>query len=624
MSVLPASEDAADSSAATAPIRLWRLAGRIYHEAIYQGSLSAAGSSTQRLVEKMTRNSRFIRRQARMIQIFGSVYLLFVTILPAATMAELSGGVTHQWNLLVATLAGTIHLFVQTGYLMILTMVATSEILAPELYRWPESLPLRAEQAGILRVMALAREFLLPLSVIVLSYPVAAGIVSGGFGVALATLFVSLTHAVVTLSVIVLVSWRFRRTLRSASGNDLWATTARVLTMAGYGIGILVVMAVMQFGSSFVARLFDEPRMTVSVSLTVLRVISLLPLPTSAASLVSALVARRAALPSVLPLWIPVVGTCLYAGTALLLLWSAFKLIGRRESDGDLHRGVGGPQARGRANGAAGSANSAPLTVRTPRAAFRRQVFNAATRDTGILLTLLFPLVIPVVMLAGPKISGVPINILLYAAPVIAALIGGWLLVHGLTRFQVGTGLLEASLPLVERDRAFPRLALCAILPAVGAVIAGIALMPPGLKLEGLLLSTIPIVAAPVGFLVKTTLFGRIRGRKARRGIKPHVVVEEVYIDRRFFKWLATFTAILTVAGGLVVLRIVLAGVYPGVIGAAAFLVAVGLAAMILRFIAGRIFPAADHSPAPPAARPADGPEAGPRSDDRPGATAVR
>ncbi len=561
-------------------IKLWSLAGRIYHEAIYQGSLMAAGSSTGRLVERMTKNSRHIKRQALMIQILSSVYLLMVTFLPAATMAQLSGGATHQWNLFVTTLAGTIHLLVQAGYLMVLTLVATSEILAPELYRWPESLPLRTEQAGLLRVMALSREFLLPLSVIVLSYPVAAGIASGGFGVAMATLFVSLTHAVVTLSVIVLASWRLRQTLRSASGNYRRATTVRVLTMAGYGIGIIVVLAVMQFGTTFVASLFDDPRMTESESLSVLRVISFLPFPTSAASFVSALVARRASLPNALPLWVPLVGTCLYAGGALLLLKSALRLIGRRDTDGTAH-----PRAR--------NSRSVPVTgpvrliARTPRAAFRRPIFQAATRDTGVLLALPFPLVVPVVTLTGPQMSGLPINALLYAMPIMAAGMGGWLLVHGLTRLQVGTGLLEASLPLLERDRAFPRLVLCAIIPAVGVLIAVLALIPLNLKLEGFLLSTIPMIAVPVGFLIKTSMFGRIPGPK------PHVVVEEVYINRRFFKWLGTIVAVLIVAGGFVVLRIVFAQVIPGPIGIGAFLVAVALAGMILRFIAGWVFPAA-------------------------------
>ncbi|MBU8912636.1 MAG: hypothetical protein KOO61_01345 [Spirochaetales bacterium] len=611
---------ATGSSAAIAPVKLWRLAGRIYHEAIYQGSLSAAGSSTQRLLERMTKQSRYITRQALMIQILSSFYLLIVTFLPAVTMAQLSGGATHQWNLFVTTLAGTTHLFVQTGYLMVLTLVATSEILAPDLYRWPESLPLRPEQAGSLRVMALAREFLLPLSVIVVSYPVAAAIASGGLGVAVATLFVSAIHAVMTLSVIVLASWRLRRTLRLASGNDRRATTVRVLTMAGYGIGIIVVVAVMQFGMNFVASLFDDPRMTEVKSLSILRVISVLPFPTSAASFVSALVARRAALPSALPLWIPFLGTCLYGGGALLLLRSAWRLIGRRDTDGDVHPRTVEPLSRAGDQDSASTTLSAPLVVRTPRAAFRRQLFQAATRDTGVLLALLFPLVIPVATLTGPKVSGVPINILLYGGPIMAAVMGGWLLVHGLTRLQVGTGLMEASLPLVERDRAFPRLTLCAIIPAAGVVIAGLVLLPSGLRLEVFLLSTIPVIAVPVGFLVKTSLFGRIRSSKPGRGFTTRVVVEEVYIDHRFFKWVGAITAVLIVAGGFIALRIVLTKVIPGPIGTGIYLAAAALAALILRFTAGRVFPAA----APPRDRHQGEPEDRPQSGDRPEATAGR
>jgi len=585
------------------PARLWDLAGRIYHEAIYQGSLLAAGSNTERLIERMNKNSRYIKRQARMVQILGSVYpLLFVTI-PTVIMMQLSEGATHQWNLLVATFAGTVFLFIQTGYLMLLTLVATAEILAPELYRWPESLPLRAAQTGMLRVMALAREFLLPLSVIVLGYPVAAGIASGSFGVAMATLFVSLTHAVMTLSVTVLASWRLRRALRLASGNDRRATAVRVITMAGYGIGIVVVVAVMQFGTTFVASLLDEPRLTVSESLSVLRVLSLLPLPTSAASFVSALVARRASLSSALSLWFPLVGIVLYAGGAFLLLRGAWRLIGRGDTDLVV-------VSKSAAEPGAPALASVPLTVRTPRAAFRRQIFQAATRDTQVLLALLFPLVIPVATLTGPAISGVPSTVPLFAAPVMAAVMGGWILLHSLTRLQVGTGLLEASLPLVERDRAFPRLTLCAIIPTAGAIIAGLALLPPGLKLEGLLISAIPMIGVPTGFLVKTSLFGRIPGRK------PRVVVEEVYIDHRFFKWVATLMAILIVAGGFIALRFVLGRVIEGPIGTVLYLAGAAIAGLALRFIAGRIFPAASRS----GTRSEDGPQSG----GRPGVAADR
>lgn len=568
------------------PVSLWHLAGRIYHEAIFQGSLSAAGSNTQRLVERMGKESRYIKRQARVMQIMGSFYLLFMAILPAASLGELATGTTHEWNLFVATLAGTIQLFVQTGYLMILTLMATSEILAPDLYRWPESLPLRAEQGGMLRVMALAREFLLPLSVIVLSYPIVAGI-AGGFGVAAATLGVSLFHAVLTLSITVLASWRLRRTLRSASGNDRRATAVRVLTIAGYGLGIVLILGIMQFGMGFIASLIDEPRLTALESLALLRVFSLLPLPTSAATLVSGLVARHASLPVELPLWMPLVGTSLYGAGALLLLRAAWRLIGQRESDGTGVRRAGTRVTAATEALAAVTTGQTPLVVRTARTAFRRQIFQTATRDTGILLALLFPLVIPLAGMAGPMMSGTPIGVLFYIEPVIAALLGGGMLVHGLARLQAGTGLLEASLPLLERDRAFPRLFLCAIIPTAGSVIASLALMPSDLKLQAIVLSSIPAIAVPVGFLVKTALFGRIHGESR------HVVVEEVYLDHRFLKWVGVLGSVLMVAGGLIALQIVVARAIPGLPGIGVYLVAAAVAGVIVRLIAGRMFPAA-------------------------------
>jgi hypothetical protein len=559
--------------AAKGPVGLWQLAGRIYHEAIFQGSLSAAGSNKQRLVERMDNNSDYIKRQARIAQIMGSFYLLFVVFLSASSLVELKTGTTHEWNLFVAAIAGTIQLVVQAGYLMILTLLATSEILAPDLYRWPESLPLRAEQSGMLRVMALAREFLLPLSVIVVIYPIVAG-VHGGIGTAAATLGISVFHAIFTLSLTVLASWRLRRTLRAASGNDRRATTVRVFTMASYGLGILFIIGIMQFGTSFIASLFDEPRLTASESLGFLRVAALLPLPTSAATLVGALVARHASLVTGIPLWMPLVGTGLYGVASLLMLRAAWRLIGQRESEGPVVQSTV-PEGQ------------VALVVRTARAAFRRQIFQTATRDTQMLLALLIPLVIPLAILAGPSASGTPIGVLLYVEPIMVALFGSSTLVLALSRLQAGTGLLEASLPILERDRAFPRLMVCAIFPAVGALIAGLILMPAELKLQAAVLSTVPAIAVPVGFMVKTALFGRIPG--ANRS----VVVEEVYLDHRALKWVGILASVLAVAGGLIGIQILGSRIVPGNGGLGIYFAAAAVSGAVVRFIAGREFPAA-------------------------------
>ena len=119
---------------------------------------------------------------------------------------------------------------------------------------------------------------------------------------------------------------------------------------------------------------------------------------------------------------------------------------------------------------------------------------------------------------------------------------------------------------------------------------------------------------------MKTTLFGRIRRSKPRRGFKSLVVVEEVYIDYRFFKWVGVITAVLIVAGGLVALRIVLTRVVPGPTGTGFYLASIALAALILRLIAGRVFPAA----APSEDRSEGEPEERLQLDDRPEATADR
>jgi hypothetical protein len=574
------------------------MARRIYREAVFQASISSAGSNTTRLIERMGKDTRYISRQARVVQILGSIYLLFVAIVPAATLAELPSGVTHQWNVLIATFAGTICLLVQTGYLMILTLLATAEILAPDLYRWPESLPIRREQAGVLRLLALARELLLPLIVIVVSYPVVAGIASRSLVPALLTLPVSLTHAAATVSVIVLASWKVRSVLRSSSGSERRATTVRVLTMAGYGLGIVIIISIMQFGTNLIVSLIDSPRFAPGVTRTLSQVLALLPLPTAAASLSSSLAARSAGLAVGLPVWMPLLGTVLYALLTLVLVRSAWRILGTPEAPETAgRRGAADDRDAGRqaAAGPASPASTAAaaatdgagagLVARSARAAFRRQIFQTATRDTSALMTLLFPLFIPVISTASARFSGAPAWYFLYAGPIAASLLSGWLLIMGLTRPGHGAGRLEATLPLRERDRAFPRLGLAAAMPTAAAVVVALAFLPRGTKLGGLMLAVIPAISVPAGFLVKCALFGR-----PGRG-KP-IVVAEIRLNQRVLKWVVTLLVVAAVTGAYIGLRLLTVSFLAPTAATVLYLVAVVAGGTAVRMISGAVFPA--------------------------------
>ena len=302
----------------------WKLAGRVYHEAIFQGQLTAAGSNAARLTEKMAGSPNYIGKQGRMIQILGSFYLLSVAVLALISFLELrsihAAGTEPVWTLLVASGSVALQLLIQAGYLIMLTILATAEILAPDLYRWFESLPLSGIDVGSLKLLALAREFLLPLAVIVVSTPLVAGFAGGSVVGGAVGLLVSVLHAAVILALVVLASSGMRRVLRSADGDDRGARAARIVTMVVYGVGTLLVVFIMQIGSNVLARLFENPMLDAAASARVLRIMALLPLPTAPSVLLVTLGAisrgGAAIVSAALALWMPVVGTLLYAALA--------------------------------------------------------------------------------------------------------------------------------------------------------------------------------------------------------------------------------------------------------------------------------------------------------------------
>jgi len=549
-------------------VKRWKLAGTVYHEAIFQGQLTAAGSNAARLTEKMATSSNYIGRQGTMIQILGSFYLFSVAVLALISFLELrSIGAADPdavWTLLVASGSVALQLFIQAGYLIMLTILATAEILAPDLYRWFESLPLSGVDVGTLKILALAREFLLPIAVIVLSTPLVAGFAGGTVAGGLVGLLVSLLHAVVILALVVLASSRMRRILRSADSDDRGARTARIVTMLVYGVGTLLVVFIMQIGSNVLARLFENPVLDAATSARALRLMALLPLPTAPSVLLVTLAVATGGGPAIVSVafapWMPVVGTLLYASLAALLGWRAMRVL-RGESahagrsDATAYTGA----ARGSGAGAADAGHVAsppvagvadvlrerPLIVRRPRRAFARQIARAMTRDTQVLITIVFPVVLPVLAGIGPLLSGSDIATSATMGLIVAGIGGGWMMIQGLTRLQFGSGGLEASLPVRERDRVFPRLVLSSILPAAGAalIVVVVRSLGPGTPSGAIAEAVAIAVVGPAGMLVKVVLFGRVG-----RGADP-IVVDEIRTSARFWKWVAVVATLATMTG---------------------------------------------------------------------------
>ena len=516
-------------------MRLWSLAGRVYNEAIFQGQVTAAGSNTARLTEKLKSNSGYVAKQGRTIQILGSFYLLTVASLSVISFIGLRSAAPSAWNLLVASGSVSMQLIVQSGYLIMLTIIATAEILAPDLYRWPASLPLSKSELGALKLLSLAREFMLPLGVIVVATPAVVGFAGGSLPGAVVGLVVSVIHAALTLGLLVIFSWKMRRVLRSSDTEDRGARFTRVFTMVVYGFGTLLIVFIMQLGSNTLAGLFDAPRLSADASLVALRVMSVVPLPTAPALLLTLLspAAAGAAGSAAVPLWLPSVGTALYALLAAIIVARALTIVRGDGTEARAARPVAVDSTR--PSTAVFNRRPAPIVVRTPRAAFTRQIGRAMTRDTQVLITLIFPTILPILSSIGPLVSGADRGIAITMSVIIAGTAGSWMIIHGLTRLQFGGGALEATLPVRERDRVFPRLILASILPASGALLVSLFFLPLGSAQQlGALAQALAVaVIAPAGMLVKMALFGRMTSGSAK------VVVDEVRPEVGFWKWTA-------------------------------------------------------------------------------------
>ena len=555
-------------------MRLWDLSKLIYGEATLRSLLTAAGSNPGPVTDRLTKNPGYVRRQSIFIQVIATVYVLSMMTLPIMSVARLRSGSTHSWNLLISSVATTTFFLVQIGYVLMLTVLAVSELLDEDLYVWPQTLPLASGGLARLRLLSLLRGLLLPICFVAVAYPVAMTALSRSPAVAGVAVLTAAVHFPLTLALVVLAGQRLHRTLRGHGGASRGAQAARMITMLAYGLGTLVVVFVMQIAINVLTRLYDSPHLAPTVSRTLLLALSALPLPSAPASLTMLLAGSAAGFSADVPLYPAILGSAGYFGAAALLTGAALRILGRAE-------------ARTAAAGAASAPVSTALRVSTPSRAFLRQLWLAASRETQMLLFLVFPLLLPTISVAGFAVSEAPRVFVVYFGSVTASVFGTWMLVQGLTRQETGTGQLVAALPVRERDRVFPRLVIAPLLACAGALLAALVFLRGKDLVTGLVLGLVPAVTGPAGLLLKMALFGRMRAGRTKR----RLVLDEVHPEYGTQKWIAVLATMAAVTALLMGIRHLLTVATPFPLGdllfAALLIVSVGGLALLSR----RIFP---------------------------------
>ena len=515
---------------------MWDLSKLIYGEAALRSLLTAAGSNPDSVKTRLGKNPHYVRRQSIFIQIIATVYVLSMLTLPIMAVVRLRSGSAHTWNLLISSLAATTFYFVQIGYVLMLTVLAVSELLDEDLYVWPQTLPLTSGGIARLRLLSLLRGLLLPLCGAAVAYPVAMTALSRSPAVAGVALLTAAVHLPLTLALVVLAGQRLHRTLRGHGGTSRGARTARMITMLAYGLGALVVVFVMQIAINALSRLYDAPHLLPAVSQALLLALSTLPLPTAPASLTMFLACNAAGLSAGVPVYPAAVGSVGYFGLAAFLVGAALRILGRTGT-------------RTKSVTAVSPRVSTTLRVSSPIRAFRRQLWLAASRETQMLLFLAFPLVLPIIGVVGVALAEAPQIVVVYLGSVIAAVFSTSMLVQGLTRQEAGAGQLVAALPVRERDRVLPRFVIAALVPCTGALLAAIVLLRGRDLVTGVVLGLVPAVTGPAGLLLKMALFGRMKRR---------VVLDEVHPESGTLKWIAVIVTMAAIFGLLMGIRHIL------------------------------------------------------------------
>jgi hypothetical protein len=546
----------------------FKLSRTVLKESFFRGQMIAAGSQQSRVLERFSKKPKSIGGNLRFINAVVAFYLLVILLLPAGSLARLAGGEgsADAQVLLVSVGVLTLACLLQIAYVLLFAVMTSQELVRAQILGWLLTLPLSRDDVRQIGFAGLVRAIVVQLGAIVVGLPVLVAIVVGSLPAVLAALAASVTNAGLAAALFVLLASAVSR-LMHESGNSPGKRILRTVALAGYGIGTIVVVLLVQLAISLVPELYTAGFLEGRVGEALRSVLPFFPVfgpagltsiaaARSAGGLASAGGASAAAGLPILP---AVVGTLLGFVVCALLLRRARRVLSLPNeslpaADAGGSRGEAGGSARQVPDEARPGAAPQGLRVRSPVQAYLRRDLSIAARDSQLLLSLLLPplfAVMTVVTAGGESPLSELLGLFGYMN-VVGAFIAA-AVAYTLSVTESTGATLTAALPVPELARARAKLILfLASFGAMNLVVFAFAIPSNGLGSALADLAryvTVPALAAWAGLFFKMLLTGRLRNR---------YTLDEVQGGYRLPKWLLSALGAGLIGAGAVAIELAL------------------------------------------------------------------
>ncbi len=218
-------------------------------------------------------------------KIFYSLIFGILPVIPLMAYSEMKQGILAEGvSLSIVVFAGSLLLVfffaLELLNVFFMGMIEVSLILSNPLFEWLQTLPLSDKKLTRLKLYSVFRNFDLPIIVMIFAFPIVMFIGTFNFVVLLICLGISITHVILSFSVLILFGNRMNRILNINKLNSRKAMIVRLVNTFGYLIIFFVSLFFIQWAITSIDTLFRFQMVQRNPAILIL-ILSTIPYPFS-------------------------------------------------------------------------------------------------------------------------------------------------------------------------------------------------------------------------------------------------------------------------------------------------------------------------------------------------------
>jgi membrane protease YdiL (CAAX protease family)/predicted permease len=513
-------------------IDLYHKAKYVNREVFVEAQLKSAGSNQARLLERMEKSKNFMRNNVIATKVVYAFVLCFMPILLLIGYFEVIqslGSAPIEAIIFTESIIFSIFFGLNFSYLILFGMLNTSSFMSGESFDWLHTLPISEKKVKKLGFMTLFRSLDLPLIAMIVAFPVVIFIGTQDILLTVITAITSVPNVLLSFCILIFIGEKLSRILYGKQKATKKASILRMATMVGYILMAMSLGFIIQLAFQAVGILFDL-LITYEYTSILGVVFSLIPYPFAPSFFISNFLA-----PTQIPplLWVTSsIGFILF----LILTWLVYQ-----KAVNSLELVTASEKMREKVEETSVKEKEiveVEITTKRPIIAYMRKDLTTATRDFQTFMFMIFPIILPLIMVFSAS-AGIE-----FANPETLDILIIWLfvlmtctyipamLVSGLLNMEETGSAILSSLPILPRDQAKAKLLLMLsiqtfsflITPLIFSLIFGVWIV------FVLIVSSIPLAWTfmILFFELKIRFFGQM---------KYKYVIEEINRNYKILKW---------------------------------------------------------------------------------------